>query len=151
MMNFYESIYWDFPHKEANFTDEDWYTISSGEKRLIRDWYLNDRDANATTLYRFDETTTQVRKAKKKFLLRLRPILSPPVLRPHWHLAYECAFKEEEWQKLFSGQKRFVRDWNLNKCDIDLTSLYRFDEGTTTVRKKVNHLSMRKRCCIPVL
>lgn len=69
------AMIYDFDFRRFNFTEDEWDEIPSGQKRLIRDYFLNGKDSVVTQMYRFDDTDCSVRLAVKRYALHNRPRL----------------------------------------------------------------------------
>jgi len=68
-------LFWDFPHEEVGFTMWQWDEVPRGDKAIIRDYYLNHKDRELTSIYGFWDTIHQVRKAEKQYELEKRPCI----------------------------------------------------------------------------
>lgn len=65
----------DFPYRDIGFSDEEWEAIPCGVRRVIRDYYLNRKNADQTMLYCYYDTGYQVRKVEREYKLEERPAI----------------------------------------------------------------------------
>ena len=66
-------MFWRIPHQRLGFSDEEWETMPSGHRRIVKSYVLNGYDREQTSLYEEYETVFQVRKVEKWYGLEQRP------------------------------------------------------------------------------
>lgn len=70
---------YNLPFDQIGFQKQEWDSIPSGSRSIIRDFYLNGRNITATQEYEYHATDFSVRRVVQKYKLRQRP---PLVIHP---------------------------------------------------------------------
>lgn len=71
---FYPMLF-NFDHREAGYTDDEWESIPRTDKVIIRDWHLHGGDKDQVMLFNFYETDRKIRRAVDIYELREKPLL----------------------------------------------------------------------------
>lgn len=66
-------MFYTFPYWDAGFSEEEWENMPRGDKVLIRDYYLNGRNAIRTVLYDEYMSDYQMDKMHRQYHLEGRP------------------------------------------------------------------------------
>jgi len=66
-------MFYSLPYQDLGFSDEEWEEVTSGDKRLIRDWVLNGRNETRTVLYDEYIDDSKIRKVIHQYKLTERP------------------------------------------------------------------------------
>jgi len=66
-------VFYRFPFESAGFTQGEWNEMPRGNKMIIKQYYLNDRDDDQTALYAEYETMHQVWRVKNEYNMDARP------------------------------------------------------------------------------
>jgi len=63
---------YDFPYWRIGFHDDEWDMMPCNHRRIIRDFYINNRDDTSTIMYDFFETDFSLRMVKNRYGLESR-------------------------------------------------------------------------------
>ena len=77
-------MFYSFPYRALDFTQDQWDAMPRVERVLIRDYYLNGRDTKQTAAYGEYDTPYQVWKIIKKYDLKTRA--APMIKLCEFHL-----------------------------------------------------------------
>lgn len=68
-------IVYHLPYEQLGFTKQEWESIPSRSRAIIRDFYINGRNITATQKYEYHMTDFSVRRIVQRYGLRQRPTL----------------------------------------------------------------------------
>ena len=74
-MNVFEpyGTFYETPYREMGFRDDQWEEVTSGDKRLIRDWIFNGYNDLQVVIYDDYRDDTRIRMLRQKYSLDERP------------------------------------------------------------------------------
>ena len=64
---------YEVKYRDIGFNDEEWETITKGDRRVIRDYILNNYDDTETSMYSFYEDERHVQRVRNEYKLNERP------------------------------------------------------------------------------
>lgn len=65
----------DFPYLMAGFKEDEWESISRGDKVMVRDYHLHGGNVERASFFGFFETDRSMREVRTKYDLREKPLL----------------------------------------------------------------------------